>query len=58
MGNEQYRLAEALIGELEQLHCFLRVLPVQITRGFVGQQDSRAVNQGAGNGYTLLLAAG
>ena len=37
---------------------FLLGLAVQVAGRFVGKEDRRIVHQGAGNGHTLLLAAG
>jgi len=43
---------------VEQRHEFNTCLRVEIAGGFVGQDDGRAVHQGAGNGYALPLASG
>jgi hypothetical protein len=36
----------------------LFILGIKVTGGFVGQDDMGIVDQGAGNAYALLLAAG
>ncbi len=47
-----------LVEALEQLHHFHAGLGIQRARGLVGQDDLRARDKGAGDGDTLLLAAG
>ncbi len=42
---------------LEQLHNFVAGAGVEGAGGFVGQNDAGVVNQGAGNGHALALAA-
>jgi len=42
----------------EQLHNFLPLAGVQVPCGLVGQDQLRVGNNGAGNCYELLLAAG
>ena len=42
---------------LQELHHFDRGLAVQGARRFVGKDNAWLRNQGAGNGYTLLLSA-
>src|SRR6266704_2810925 len=42
----------------EQFHDGFAVFRIEISRGFVRQQDQRLTSEGAGNGYTLLLPAG
>ena len=49
----------ALPVELDQrIHDFVRGAGVQVAGGFVGQQHRRRIDQGAGDGDALLLAAG
>ena len=43
---------------LEELEDFVGRFAVQVAGGFVGQDDGRFVQQGAGDGDALLLAAG
>lgn len=42
---------------LQQITHFLPCLLIQISRGFVGQQNPGLVGNGPGNGQTLLLSA-
>src|SRR5205823_1461181 len=43
---------------VEQLHDSQRGIRIKVAGRFVGEQKGRIVDQGAGNGDTLLLAAG
>ena len=47
-----------LVQFAEQVHHFLSVFTVQVTGRFVGEDQLRVGHYGAGNGDTLLLAAG
>ena len=42
----------------EQGHDFVAGARIEVARRLVGQNDVRIVDQGAGNGHALLLAAG
>jgi len=48
----------AAVQVLEHVQHFLGGGGVQVPRGFVRQQDAGVVDEGAGDGYALLLAAG
>ena len=43
---------------LEQAHDFVGGAGVEVAGGLVGEQDDRVIDQGAGDGDALLLAAG
>ena len=45
------------VDAVEQLHDALARLRVEVPRGLVGQQDERAVDEGAGHRHPLLLSA-
>jgi hypothetical protein len=57
VGDQQQRPASPVQG-LEQGHDFETGDAVEGTRGFVGENQQRVVDQRAGNRYPLLLAAG
>ncbi|WP_422397799.1 hypothetical protein [Shewanella khirikhana] len=42
----------------EQCHHFIAGMFIEIARGLIGKQQRRALSEGAGNGYPLLLTAG
>lgn len=58
MGDHDDRLPVALVDFTEQIHDLRPGFAVQITGRLVCKQDFRLPDQGAGNRYTLLLAAG
>ena len=58
MGHQHQRGAVAVAQAEQQIHDRLAVHPVQIARGFIGQQDRRARGGGARQRDALLLAAG
>ena len=51
-------LAETAVLIAQQFQHGVRVLGVEIAGGFIGQQNRRMIDNGAGDGYALLLAAG
>ena len=57
MGHDQKRNPSFLAQFVEQVQDFIPGLAVQIAGGFVGQDQARCVDQGAGDGNALLLAA-
>ncbi len=42
---------------VEEVHDFVGSLGVEVTRGFVGQQDAGIVDQSAGDSHALPLSA-
>ena len=58
MRDHQHRLVEFAVGEAQHLKYCFRVSGVEVSCRFVGEDDRRAGNQGAGDGDALLLAAG
>ena len=57
MGDEGDGLA-LFVETLEQAHDLVRGAGVKVSGGFVGQYDDGVVNQGTGDGHTLLLSSG
>ena len=57
VGDNDKGLAEAVAEVEEEVVQLLLVLGVEGAGRLVGQDDSRVVDEGAGNGYALLLAA-
>jgi len=55
--DHDHRHAAGVAERAKVVHDQAAGLGVQCARGFVGQQDARVVDHGAGNGHTLLLAA-
>src|SRR5271165_1303000 len=58
VGHHNDRLAEFLVERLHQREDLFRALMVEIAGGLVGNDDRRISDHGAGDGDTLLLAAG
>jgi hypothetical protein len=56
--DHQDGLTQPMVQVAEQGQHGVRVFSIQIAGGFIGQQDSRLIDDGACNGDTLLLAAG
>jgi hypothetical protein len=56
VSDHQDRLVEFAAGLAEHFKNSLGVLSVEVAGGFVGEDDGGAVDEGAGNGYALLLA--
>ena len=54
--DHQDGLAEALVKVAQQVQDDIGVLAVEIARRLVGEQNSRAVDDGASDGDTLLFA--
>ena len=58
VGNEYDGLVQTAVGELQHIEDLPGVLPVQVPGRFICQKQGGAVDQGAGDGGTLLLSAG
>ena len=58
MGDHQNGLADALVQVAQNFQDSVRILRVEIAGGFVRQQQSRLIDQRAGDGNALLFAAG
>ena len=58
VGDHQDGLVELAAGLAEHLEDSVGVLGVEVAGGLVGEDDGGAVDEGAGDGYALLLAAG
>src|ERR1700730_14337520 len=52
------RLFEFFVQTLQQIERLLRVARIEVTGGFVGDDDARVGDDGAGDGHALLLTAG
>jgi hypothetical protein len=57
VGYQYHRHTELFIRLMEQLQNFASGATIQISRGFIGQQEAGAIHQSAGDGGTLLLAS-
>src|SRR5688572_5199946 len=57
MGHQEDRVAR-LMQLVEQVHDLPGGVRVEVAGGLVGEQERRLVDQGAGDGYALTLAAG
>lgn len=58
VGHDDKRLAQTVAQVEEELVKFVLVMGVEAARRLVGQHYGRAVDEGAGYGHSLLLAAG
>ena len=58
MGNDNESFTHLFPYILKQFHDFAAAFAVQISRRLISKNHIRLCNQSAGNGYTLLLAAG
>jgi hypothetical protein len=58
VGDHEDGLVELAAGLAEHLEDGVGVLGVEIAGGLVGEDDGGAVDEGAGDGYALLFAAG
>ena len=58
MRDQQDCLFQVAVGKLQQVDDLFSVLPVKIPRRLIGKQKRGPINQGAGNGCSLLLSAG
>jgi hypothetical protein len=58
MGHEDNGDTLLLVEPLEHAQDLLAGARVEVTRGLVGEEDQRTVDERAGNGHTLLLPAG
>src|SRR6267154_252133 len=58
VGDHEDGLVELAAGLAEHLEDGVGVFGVEIAGGFVGEDDGGAVDEGAGDGYALLLASG
>src|SRR5688572_23729655 len=58
VGNGDDGLAEFGSDLAEHIENYLGVVAVEVASGFVAHNDGGVVNEGAGDGYALLLSAG
>src|SRR5271154_544155 len=58
VGNHEDGLVELAAGLAEHLEDCVGVFGVEVTSGFVGEDDGGAVDEGAGDGDALLFASG
>ena len=58
MGNDNESFPHLFPYILKQFHDFAAAFAVQISRRLISKNYIRLCNQSAGDGYTLLLAAG
>jgi len=57
VGDHQQRTAAFLRGTEQKVHRFARRVGVQVAGGFVGEEDTRVVEERPGHGDTLALSA-
>src|SRR5215472_7883448 len=57
VGNHQHRLTQLFVGLAKHVQDDLRILRVEIAGRLIGQHDGRLIDEGAGEGHSLLLAA-
>jgi hypothetical protein len=58
MSDEYYRDVLLLIKAPEDLHDFVTSLGVEVSRRLIGQEQVGCADQGARDGYSLLLSPG